>query len=234
MPDDVIVLIGAMELHPPLRARHALDGDLLAFGDDETARALEAILTRRPRAIVIERLFAATSRGAALVSRLKADPALSDVEIRIAAHDSEYVRIVRPAAGAYVRAAPVVAGVDRPSPERAPVPPLDYRGTRRTARYLLDGTVEVLLDGNPATLVNISPLGAQVVSPTIVRPNQRVRVGLPDEVGLVRFNATVVWARYELPGASAAPRYRAGIEFTDPNRAAVDAFIARHREGGRS
>jgi hypothetical protein len=230
MPADVVILIAAPELHSQLTTRHPVEGDLIAFGDDETPRVLEAILTRRPRMIVVERLYAATSRGAAFVSRLKADPNLADAEIRVVAHDSDYMRVVRPSPGS---PPPPVRPVAAPEPE-APVPvtpPLDYRGTRRAARQAIGGKVEVLLDGNPATLVDMSPLGAQVVSLTILRPNQRVRIALPDELGLIRFNAIVAWASYELPKTSAAPQYRAGIEFTDPNRAAVDSFIARHRDG---
>jgi hypothetical protein len=236
---DVIVLIAAVELHSSLTSRHSLEGELVTFGDDETPAALETIVTRRPQAIVVERLFAATSRGAALVSRLKADPTLSDAEIRVVAHDSDYVRVVRPAAGRAVQPAAAVVGapaaisgpgvIPAPAPDPAPGP-LDHRGTRRSDRQAIAGKVEVLLDGNPATLVDMSALGAQVVSPTILRPNQRVRVALPDDVGLIRFNATVAWASFELQ-ASGTPRYRAGIEFTDPNRSAIEAFIARHRDG---
>jgi hypothetical protein len=239
MSDDAIVLIAAEELHPGLTSRHRFDGEVLAFSDDETPRALEIILARRPATIVLERVFAATSRGAALVSRLKADPALTDAEIRVVAHDSDYVRVVRPAPGAAPVAA--LAAISAPAPPAAEAPPLpeaasgaaplDYRGTRRAPRHAIGGKVEVLLDGNPATLVDLSSIGAQVLSLTILRPNQRVRVALPDEVGLIRFNAMVAWASFELPKSSASPQYRAGIEFTDASRAAVDAFIARHREG---
>jgi hypothetical protein len=241
MSHDVIVLIAAVELHAPLTLRHPFEGEVLTFGDDETPRALEVILTRRPTAIVLERVFAATSRGAALLSRLKADPALSDADIRVVAHDSDYVRVVRTAApepGAPftsievpAQAVATAAGIPAADPAPASPAPLDYRGTRRAPRHAIGGTVEVLLDGNPATLVDLSFIGAQVVSPTILRPNQRVRVALPDEVGLIRFNAIVAWASFELPKSSATPRYRAGIEFTDASRPAVDAFIARHRAG---
>jgi hypothetical protein len=33
--------------------------------------------------------------------------------------------------------------------------------------------IEVTIDGNPAALINLSVVGAQVVSPTILKPNQR-------------------------------------------------------------
>ena len=36
--------------------------------------------------------------------------------------------------------------------------------------------VEIQLDGNPAQVIDLSVIGAQVISPTILRPNQRVRI----------------------------------------------------------
>ena len=40
-----------------------------------------------------------------------------------------------------------------------------------------------MVDGNPATLVDLSTGGAQVLSATVLKPNQRVRVTLADERG---------------------------------------------------
>ena len=48
-----------------------------------------------------------------------------------------------------------------------------------------------MADGNAATLVDLSTIGAHVVSQTILKPNQRVRMVLSDEHGAVRFNAVV-------------------------------------------
>ena len=56
---------------------HALKegfGDALAFSDADALKALEAITREKPKAVVLEQLFAATSRGAALIKRIKADP----------------------------------------------------------------------------------------------------------------------------------------------------------------
>ena len=87
--------------------------------------------------------------------------------------------------------------------------------------------MDVLVDGNPAVLVDISTVGAQVISKVVLKPNQRVRMGLNDNQGDVRFRAAVAWASFEI--SPRGPRYRAGIEFLDANPANVDAFIARHK-----
>ena len=63
---------------------------------------------------------------------------------------------------------------------------------------IVDG-VEVMIDGNPATLVNLSIVGAQVISPTVIKPNQRLRLSLPDAVRAIRVAAGVAWAAFEMP-----------------------------------
>jgi hypothetical protein len=106
---------------------------------------------------------------------------------------------------------------------------LDQRGTRRAPRHRIRGRVEILVDGNIATLVDLSVVGAQVMSPTILKPNQRVRMALTDDLGNVRFNASVAWASFEIPAGS-GPRYRAGLAFVDADAPSVDAFCMRHKD----
>ena len=107
--------------------------------------------------------------------------------------------------------------------------PPTRRGIRRTPRFLIQGSVDVLVDGSPASLVNISVTGAQLVSPTIIRPKQRVRVSLVADDRTLRFNAVVAWASYEIPPDS-VPRYRAGVEFVDADLSELEAYCARLRE----
>src|SRR5262249_29690565 len=89
------VFIASADLLPILTSRAGTpDGELLTFTDAEALRALDAIIRRRPRAIVLERLFAATPRGAALITRIKADPTLARCEIRVLSHDGQYSRVL--------------------------------------------------------------------------------------------------------------------------------------------
>src|SRR5438105_2164099 len=124
----------------------------------------------------------------------------------------------------------VVLAAPAPPPvaTAAPAQPLDKTGTRRAPRFKITGQVEVLLDGNAAVLVDLSTCGAQVVSPTILKPKQRVRMALTDDAGTLRFNALIAWASFEIPPKS-GPRYRAGIDFVDANPVGVDAYCSRHR-----
>jgi hypothetical protein len=204
------VLIGAADLLEPLKERAgAIDGELFTFSSADALQALELITKRRPGVVAMERAFAATPRGTALINRIKADPKLADSEIRVLAHDSNYSRVV-------------------PRTPPAPQPPLDQRGTRRAPRFKMADKVSVLVDGRPAALLDLSTIGAQVVSSAMLKPNQRVQMGLKHEGVDVRFNATVAWTSFEIP-PSGAPRYRGGIAFEDADAATIDAFCARNK-----
>jgi hypothetical protein len=206
------VIVAAPEHLPALREQDDL-GDALAFSDADALQALEAITRERPRVIALGTQFAATSRGAALIKRIKADPKLRTCEIRVVSHErrSEEPGPLDP-----------VPQVVEAAPAR-----LDQRGTRRTPRVRIVDGVQVMIDGTPAMLVDLSITGAQVISPTILKPNQRVRVILPDADRPIRCLAGVAWAAFEMP--KSGPRYRAGIEFFDAESGTLDRFIQQKR-----
>ena len=229
------VVIGASNLMPALRERLADEGELLTYADTEPIQALQAILENKPPLIVLERLFAATPRGAALINRIKTDPQLSHSEVRVMSHTGDYMRQVsRPAvaaaAGASSGGTAVKESESQVATAEAPRP-LDWHGTRRAPRLRVRGGVEIQLDCNSFAVVDISSVGAQVLSPTILRPNQKVRVGVPkNEDVMMRFRGTVAWAKFELPKPTAAPVYRAGIEFLDADAKAMDDFASKNKQ----
>ena len=219
------VLIAAPE-HLPALKEHGF-ADALAFSDADALKALEAITREKPRVIALEKMFAATSRGAALIKRIKADPALIGCEIKIVANDGKPLTAKKAKKDAPASAAAAPAPVEKdPAPAMtisAPAAPLDQRGTRRAPRFVVAKGIEVMIDGNPAALINLSVVGAQVVSPTILKPNQRVRMTLQDRGGPIRVMAGVAWAAFEMP--KSGPVYRAGIEFYDAEAGNVERFI---------
>jgi hypothetical protein len=203
--------LGALE-----RQTRPASGELIMLTDAEPLQALEVISSRRPDVIALERVVAATPRGAALIDRLRADPALAHTEIRLVA-DGETI-----ADGASA------AHPDLPEPRPA-ASGLDPSGTRRAERFRIAGQRQVLVDGAHAVLVDLSTAGAQLISPTVLRPNQRVRVALADEESAIRCGAVVAWALFEIPPKT-DPRYRAGLEFLNADPKAIGAFCLRHRE----
>ena len=205
-----MVMVAAVELLPALKERAgAINGELLMFADVEALAALQAIVKRRPHVVALERMFAVTPRGAALINRIKADPTLRESQIRVLAHDSGYIRVV-----------------PRTAPPGAPA--LDQRGTRRAPRFKMADNVRAVIDGKPGTVIDLSTVGAQVVSPVGLKPNQQIAMALIDETSKVPFNASVAWTAFEMT-PSGPPRFRAGLNFDDADAAAVDAFCARHK-----
>ncbi|MEZ5293337.1 MAG: hypothetical protein R2745_19800 [Vicinamibacterales bacterium] len=209
-----IVVIGPEHTLQTLSARFESGGRVHSFTDDEAIEALEHIFRHRPRIVAVEREFSGTSRGVALIGRVKDDPTLAECEVRVVAHDT----------------GPRPSGVRRPaaaSNAGPAVTPIQH-GVRRAARVRIAEGTEVLVDGDPAALVDLSILGAQVLAPFSLKPNQRVRVSFADARGIVRTVGTVAWAAFEMP-KNMPPRYRAGIEFPGANAEALSIFCEKHR-----
>jgi hypothetical protein len=206
------VLIAAPERLAALQ-KHTTLTEAEVFADTDVLKALDTIARRRPQLVVLEQRFSASSRGTAFINRMKADPALASCEIRIVAADGTVGGGPAPPQAATVAPAAAI-----PPAARA-----NRTGVRRAERLVVTRNVEVLIDGNPATLVNISVVGAQVLSPLSLRPNQRVRMSLVDEARPIRFNGVVAWAAFEMP--KEGPRYRAGVSFYDAAPDMVARFI---------
>jgi hypothetical protein len=218
---------------PALRERLSEEEEVLTFADTEPIQALQAILEHQPELIVLERLFAATPRGAALINRIKTDSQLSHSEVRVMSHTGDYMRqVVRPQVAATSGGDGRSGGSqgDAAVATADPVRPLDWHGTRRAQRIRVRAGVEIQLDGNPAAVVDLSTVGAQVLSSTILRPNQKVRVSVPNDDIVLRFRGAVAWAKFELPKPSDAPVYRAGVEFLDADPESIDDFTDKNKQ----
>jgi hypothetical protein len=186
------------------------------FCETDFLAAMDAILTERPEVIALDPMFAATARGAALVSRVKADPQLRGSEIRTLIRDG-VDEPVNPAAASDV--APAL-----------PSQPLDNFGTRRAPRYTMGCEVEAKVNGTPGRLVNLSVTGSQMLAPIRLRPCEGVRVTLMDDNSDMRLSGLVAWASLEISARSSGQRYRFGIEFHDADERALEGFCVRHRD----
>jgi len=215
-----IALIGPEDALPALRDRLDPSAEVHNFTDHDALEALDHIIRTKPALVALQDEFSATSRGQALINRIKDDPSLGNCEVRVLARDSAVSRIAvkRDQAGG------TAVAVDEPAPA------LDQRGTRRAARVRIKPGVEVAVDGNPATLVDLSFVGAQVVSPAVLKPNQRVRVILGEGKSAIRCSGAIVWAVFEMPKGM-PPRYRAGIDWgMVAEGPAIEGFAQQRRE----
>ena len=160
--------------------------------------------------------------------------------MRVMSHTGDYTRVVSRGAvaePAVVGSRRMPARPSRASASTTRMRPVDHRrraaparlarhAPRRRAIRIRPG-VEIQLDGNPAIVVDLSVMGAQVISATILRPNQRVRISVPTDDFVMRFRGAVAWAKFELPKPTEPPRYRAGVEFTDADAAAMDEYCVQ-------
>jgi hypothetical protein len=171
--------------------------EMLAFAETEVERALDVIVARRPRLVIVNQVFAATPPGSALVDRIRHDSALQPCDIRTVAFGE--------ATG-----------------------PLDMTGTRRAPRFSMAAGINADIDGKTANIVNLSVVGAQVLSETILKPKQRLRFTVVDEGKPIRIQSVVATVAVEI--VKGAPRYRAGIEFFNADSAALQKFIDRNKQ----
>lgn len=205
------MIVAAYDLLPGLRQRAGnLEGELLEFTDADAMSALQTIKKRRPGVVALERTFAVTPRGTALIKRIKADPNLWQAEIRVMAHNGDYTRVVPRAAA-------------------TGAPALDHPCRRRAPRFKTGKQVTAVLNGKSVTIIELSTVGAQVVTAGGLKPDQRIVMALADGASHLELTASVAWTSFEM-SASGAPCYRAGLNFEDADPAAVNAFCARHRK----
>jgi hypothetical protein len=84
----------------------------------------------------------------------------------------------------------------------------------------------VSVNGENGLLIDLSISGAQVQSPTRLRPMKIGRLILPDPAGDLKLRGTVAWA-IAVP-TEGTLQYRAGIEFVNPDKKTLSAFCSRH------
>jgi hypothetical protein len=101
-------------------------------------------------------------------------------------------------------------------------------GTRRAPRFPIVDGMEVEIDGKHAVLVNLSVVGAQVVSRASLKPNERVIFVFSDEGRRVRVKSRVASVWLEVVQGNA--QYRAGIEFLNADPAMVQRVIDAKRK----
>jgi hypothetical protein len=214
------VLIGPADALPALQERLGPASEIQTFTDGEALEALDHIMRSKPALVAMQDEFSATSRGVALINRIKDDPTLGNCEVRIMARDAAQNRVAVKRGGSSAS----VAVAEQPKPA------LDQKGTRRAPRIRIKDGVEVAIDGNPAALIDLSTVGAQVVSATVLKPNQRVRIVIGDTKSQVKCGGAVAWAAFEMPKGMAT-RYRAGIDFgTSADAAGIDAFAKKNKK----
>lgn len=209
-----IIVVARSEQAAGLRKRLAADSAVELFSDAEALKALDAVLDHAPRILALDRMFAATARGAALVRRVKSETRASATDIRVLAEDEDNQPLIL--SGRIGSVESVLKASH----------PLDYCGTRRALRFAVAHEVFVAVNGERGRLVNLSFAGAQVVVPMRVRPEESLRLALMDGSDETRVHGVVAWSTAEPSGPDVV--YRAGVEFVDPDTRRLEGLCIRH------
>lgn len=191
------------------------EADFVAvFSETEWLSVQDSVLARPPEVLIMQSAFAATSRGATLVSALKAKPREHGTAIRVLIEDE----VKAPLILTETELPPIDALLETSRP-------LDRAGTRQAARYPMSRR-NLTINGDPGELVDLSVSGAQVLAPSRLRPLKVVRVVLLDEGVEIRLQGTVAWA-IAVPDKGSIV-YRAGIEFVNPDKKKLAAYCAKY------
>lgn len=212
-----MILVVRSELVPMFRQRLGTNAAGI-FASSDSLLALGAILEQTPKIVALDQSFVATARGAALIARVKADPRLAGVDLRVLAEDQANL--------------PVLLGESVDSGDDAMTSasrPLDQCGTRRAPRFKMQPDTVTMVNGERSRLVNLSVTGAQVLCPGRLQPMQSVRVVLLDGDREARFSASIAWSSCEL--GAVGTTYRAGLQFTNADERSLESYILRRAAG---
>jgi hypothetical protein len=226
MPSDLTIVIADVTRMSAIRSGLLIKGRVEQFTNFNLSPALEAIRAHEPRVVAIDALLIQTQQGQTFVKRVES-LAMAGCAIRLITHGNgawtTSAREVPPpngeapaarAAGAAIAAAVAAA-------------PKTGTNTRRAPRFPMLDSVNAAVEGGQASLVNISVLGAQVVSQPVLRPGQTVKIALPDAAAMLNLTAHVAWSTFQQT-KQGVPVYRAGIAFTDAAQETLDDYCRRY------
>ena len=214
-PAGFSVVIVRPEHVASIRSRIGESPKVVVVSEAELLQVQDTLFQRLPDVLVMHEDLAATSRGATVVSALKAAGMDSGAAIRVFIEDD-------------VRMPLLIANETNLPPEDIVLEtsrPLDRAGTRQTARYPMNRRT-IAINGEAAQLVDLSISGAQVQTGMRLRPLKVARLVVADGLGDIRMQGTVAWA-IGVP-AGGAIQYRGGIEFVKPDTQLLAAFCEKY------
>jgi hypothetical protein len=223
MAADVSIVVADASRMTAIRESASVPGRMLPFTSSSLASAMESIRAYRPRVVAVDAIFAQTAAGAAFIDRVDALGFAGTTIMLVAQHDGRWMTVAR-------------GSVRTPTPGRPAMPMVPHVvarhvetvNTRRAPRFLVRGPLDVIVESGSANLVDMSVLGAQVVSLPALRPRQKIRVGLTDADETLNLVASVAWSMFERPQLQVEPYYRVGLEFSGAAQQTLEAYRQRH------
>jgi hypothetical protein len=235
---DVSIIVADTSRMTAIRDGVKLPGRCMHFNSGSLASAMESIRAYRPKIVAIDAVFAQTAPGVAFIERVDALDVIGCTIRLIIQHEGRWVTAPRDGMETAKQEAPVIV----PPPKPTVVTPTPQAATevakaisaaaqqavvstRRAPRFAVRTKIDAVVDNAHASLIDISILGAQIVSVPALRPNQKIKIGLPDTDDILNVVASVAWSMFELSGE---PRYRVGIEFSGAAQQALEEYRLRH------
>jgi hypothetical protein len=236
MASDITVVIADPAQTLLIRAGLSLTGRVTWFTAGNLFAAHQNIQMHHPKVIVVEATFAETPPGQEFLERVER-LAIKGSTIQLVSRTqgrwatTPYVGQLAAAQSQTVAAVAAAVSTGRPvAMDRLASLATQAKGanTRRASRFRILESLDAVVENGQATVVNISILGAQVVSQPALKPTQKVKIVLPDVNEMLHLSAHVAWATFEQPQPGAAPHYRAGMEFTDAAQEILEDYCRRH------
>ena len=234
MATDVVVLIANAVRLRAIREASPFPYRMHYFNDSNLATALGTIRANEPCRIALDIQFAHSSSGRAFAGKLQNFSAAGSQVLLVSLENGRWsMHPIETSSGAVVApsSAAVVAAATGAVVSQADLN-LNLTlnpNTRRVPRFPVTDSLAALVDGKSTSLIDMSVMGAQVVSSPVLKPNQRLRITLPDEGDTVlQVTAHIAWSEFQTSKKSPLPFYRAGLEFTDASAQALEEYLKRH------
>jgi hypothetical protein len=211
-----VIVIARAEHEVALRKRLGTEQSVALFSDADALKAFDAVAAHPPKILALDRTFAFTARGAAIVARLKHDQRMGAIDLRVLAEDETNTPTILETKAKALGLESALLKTSHP---------LDYCGTRRAPRFPITDDAGVIVNGENGKLVNLSSTGAQLLVHMRLRPSEPLRLALIDSDAEVKVRGVVAWSSVESDNGTLA--YRAGVEFINPDAMSLDAFCVR-------
>jgi len=232
VPSDITVVVATTARLPLIQAASLFSGRVVRFTDNKLAAAFESVQLNHPRLVAIEAPFAQTPQGQAFIERVEKLAVRGSTIQLIVQTNGRWTTTPYSSETAAPAAAAAKPGADRKgvvaSGTGIGAPQAKGANTRRAHRFKVLESLDAVVENRQANLVNISILGAQVVSLPTLRPNDNVKIALPDGGDTLRLSAHVAWSVFEQSRAGTETYYRAGMEFTDAAKEILEDYCRRH------
>src|SRR5262245_7531074 len=192
MPSDVSIVVADAGSLNVIRDTASLPGRVMPFASSALASALASIQAYRPRTVAIDAIFAESPNGATFITQIEPFMGTGTSILLLIEQDGRWSGVPRGSARARIQAPrPAVAApeprIEKPSLQAvaavsatAAAAQSEIASTRRAPRFLVRAPIDVTVESGEASLVDMSVLGAQIVSVPVLRPKQKIKVGLTD------------------------------------------------------